>query len=360
MQGSVFSGFFARLAIQGFCFFFLLGCLSQIELGTAPVGGRLVVSGQVSTISDQNFVELGRTAGNSRLPYPVEGAMVWLLDSHGNEYQWSEDSGRPGWFTLPGLNAVPGETYYIRVILPEGQTYLSQGEKVPMSNASGEVYYTIEEKSYIDLEGIVTTQPFVNVYTDAEFPATEEPLFVRWTVQESYVLRPTDFPDPFGMVPPPCYVVQAADPQRINLASSRALSGTSIGTLLLSTRLVDRSFHDRHFFTTYRTSLTEQAFDYWEKINIVANQVGSIFDTPPAEVKGNLYNGDNPDETVLGYFQATNQSYERFYLLPGDIPFTISFQSCEYSPSKSNNDYPNECLNCLTLRNSSYIRPPWF
>ena len=349
-----------RLCIQAFCFLFLLGCLSQIELGIDPVQGQLVVSGQVSTLSDQNFVELGRTAGTTRLPFPIEGASVWLLDEFGNTYEWSEEPGRPGLFRLPNVSAIPGQTYYIRVILPEGGTYLSQGEKVPEANASGEVYYAIEENEFIDQEGIVTIQHFVNVYTDAAFPQNGETVYVRWSVQESYVIRPTDFPDPFGHVPSPCYIVQAADPQRIVLANNNALSGTSIGTLLLSSRLVDRSFHDRHFFTTYQSSLTEQAYDYWEKVDIVANQVGSIFDTPPAAVKGNIFNGDNPDETVLGYFQAANQSFNRFSLVPADIPFTISFQSCLYSEFRSRDDYASECLNCLSLRNSSHTRPPWF
>lgn len=360
MRGKIHPGLLVRLFIQAFCFLFLLGCLSQIDLGIGPIAGRLVVSGQVSTIGDQNFVELGRTAGTSRLPDTIEGASVWLLDEAGNTHEWSEEPGRPGFFTLPDMNAIPGETYYIRVVLPEGGTYLSEGEKVPEANASGEVYYTIEESEFVDLEGIVTIQHFVNVHTDAIFPETGENVFVRWSVQESYVLRPTDFPDPFGHVPPPCYIIQAADPQRIVLANNNALSGTSIGTLLLSSRLVDRSFHDKHFFTTYQTSLTEQAYDYWEKVDIVSNQVGSIFDTPPAEVSGNIYNGDDPDETVLGYFQAVNQSFTRLSLVPGDIPFTISFQSCQYSELRSPDSYASECLNCLSLRNSSHTRPPWF
>lgn len=360
MRGKTYLRILIRLSVQAFCFLFLLGCLSQIDLGIKQVSGRLVVSGQFSTISDQNFVELGRTAGTSHLPDPVEGASVWLLDEGGNTYEWTEEPGRPGFFTLANMSAIPGDTYSIRVILPGGATYLSEGETVPEANASGEVYYTIEENEFVDLEGIVTTQHFVNVHTDAAFPETGETLFVRWSVQESYVLRPTDFPDPFGHVPPPCYIIQAADPQRIVLANSDALSGTSIGTLLLSSRLVDRSFHDKHFFTTYQTSLTEQAYNYWEKVDIVSNQVGSIFDTPPAEINGNIHNGDNADETVLGYFQAVNQSFTRLSLVPGDIPFTISFQSCLYSELRDSDSYASECLNCLSLRNSSHTRPPWF
>src|SRR5690606_7415493 len=132
---------FIRLSVQIFCFLFLLGCLSQINVQTELTSGRLVVSGQISTISDQNFVELGRTAGTTRLPYPLEGAAVWLHDEFGNSYPWTEDPSRPGYFRLPDRQAAPGRSYYIRITLPEGSTYVSRPEKVPEVNASGEVYY---------------------------------------------------------------------------------------------------------------------------------------------------------------------------------------------------------------------------
>lgn len=350
---------FIRLSAQIFCFLFLLGCLSQINVQTELTSGRLVVSGQISTISDQNFVELGRTAGTTRLPYPLEGAAVWLHDEFGNSYPWTEDPTRPGYFRLPDRQAAPGRSYYIRITLPEGSTYVSRPEKVPEVNASGEVYYEIAQKQFIDNEGTVSIEPFVDLYTNATFPESSEIVFVRWSVEESYVLRPTDFPDPFGSVPPPCYVVQSADPQRIVLANSRGLSG-STGNFLIASRHVDRSFHDRHFFTTYTSSISASAYDYWNKINVVANQVGSIFDTPPAEVTGNIFNADHPDENALGYFQATNQSLTRFFLVPDDFDFQISYRDCTYDPFRDPGQYPSECLNCLSLRNSSYNRPPWF
>lgn len=351
---------FLRSIVQLSCVLFLLSCLSQVKVEIEPISGQLVVSGQISTISDQSFVELGRTAGTSRLPYPVEGAKVWLLDGQGNEYEWTENSERPGTFILPNFDPIPETTYFVRVALPEGDTYVSHGETMPASNVFDDISYTIEEKEFIDLEGTVTNEPFVDVYTNATFPQNSETVFVKWVVEEAYVIRPTDFPDPFGSVPPPCYVVQPADPQRIVLANNLSTQGVSTGRLLLSSRHVDRSFHDKHFFTVHQSSLTEEAYEYWRKIDIVANQVGSIFDTPPAAVRGNVYNEHDTDVNALGYFQAVNQSFTRFFLVPDDIPFTISYQICTYDPFKSFDDYPSECLNCLTLRNSSLVRPPWF
>ena len=61
--------------------------------------------------------------------------------------------------------------------------------------------------------------------------------------------------------------------------------------------------------------MTRDAIEYWRKVNILANQVGSIFDTPPAEINGNIKNLNNQDEKVYGYFQTVNETYHRIYII---------------------------------------------
>jgi hypothetical protein len=160
-------------------------------------------------------------------------------------------------------------------------------------------------------------------------------------------------------VPANCFVTQAAEPQNITLFNGSEIISNTIGEQLIVTRLLDHSFHTRHYFTVYQSSHTPEAFDYWRKVNIVANQVGSIFDSPPAEVKSNLFNTGDPSELVSGYFQAVNQSYQRFYLVPNQLPHLLTAY-CEYSPARPIESYTSECLDCITARNSSYVRPEWF
>jgi hypothetical protein len=183
---------------------------------------------------------------------------------------------------------------------------------------------------------------------------------LKWRVEEAFLLSPTDFPDPFGSIPPPCFVVQNADPQRIVLFNGSEVSTTSINNLLVASRLIDWSFLERHYFTIYQSSITKDAYDYWRKVNIVANQVGTIFDTPPAAIVGNIVSEGNPNEKTLGYFQATNQTLNRFFILPQDLPFPLSVKTCTFDGNYSSLEYPARCIDCTSLRNSSYTRPDWF
>lgn len=334
-------------------------CLSPIDFPTENTGDRLVVSGQVSNISDQNFVQLGLTASTDRLPYPIVGANVELLDDEGNVYNYEEDQFNPGTYLLPGFSGQATRTYFIRVLTPSGQTYESQLERMPESLGDLTSHYEFVREEYTDLEGIISQQPFIKIYVNSTLPSTAQSLFIKWNIEEAYLLSPTDFPDPFGSVPPPCFIVQNADPQRITLHNSEEVKTETISNLLIGSRIVDWSFQERHYFTTYQSSITKDAHEYWRKVNILANQVGSIFDTPPAEITGNIRNINNPSEKVLGYFQATSQTFDRMYLLKSDLPFLLTGRSCVFD-NRNFEDYPSRCLDCASVRNSTYRRPEWF
>lgn len=348
----------SRAGIQLFVVIVLMGCLGQIQVYVDATAGHIVVSGQVSTIEDQNRVALGTTSGPNRLPEPLSNAAVIVHDDQGQQFFWPEDPSKPGIYKPMNFSALPGGEYFVEVILPDGRTFRSSPERVPETVADVEVYHTFEDDLYTDREGIVSTHPFIKIYTNNLLPET--PAFIRWSVEECFIFRPTDFPDPFGHIPPPCYVLTYPDPQRIVLYNGLEQSAGRMDNILVASRLVDRSFYDRHYFTVYQSSLTREAFDYWRKVDIVSNRVGSIFDVPPATVTGNIVNVDDPEVGALGYFQAVNQTMDRFFLLPSDIPVPINYADCVYRSDRQIADYAPECLDCLRLRDSTLERPEWF
>ena len=173
------------------------------------------------------------------------------------------------------------------------------------------------------------------------------------------MIIPTNFPDPFNAIPPNCYVTKPADAQRINYYNGDELSDLTLEDQPLLVRQIDQSFYARHYFTVYQSATTAESLNYWRKVAVVANQVGSIFDPPPAEVTGNMRNVADPSETVAGYFQAINQTYARFFVLSQDLPDQLATY-CDYSDERPFISYPTECINCLEVKGSTYERPVWF
>jgi hypothetical protein len=333
-------------------------CLSPISVETEYFGGQLVVSGQISTIAERSLVQLGRTAKGERLPEPISGATVAVSDDLGQIYEFHEDPEKAGNYLLD-QGAIPGRTYQLMVRTPTGENYLSQPEKVPATFAIDNISTAFETEVSTDVEGVINRATYLKIYATTAVPQSEDPVYMKWDTEEVYILVPTDFPDIFGNIPPSCYITQNADPQRITLFNSAEVKASSIDNKLVTKRLLDQSFHVRHYFTIYNTSLTRDAHEYWRKVNIVANQVGSVFDSPPAEVKGNIFRTTNTEEIVQGYFQAVNQTFSRIYFVADDLPYKLP-EYCEYSYQREYSSYPLYCLECLRAPNSSYRAPSWF
>jgi hypothetical protein len=303
---------------------------------------------------------LGTTANVAQLPFPVSGAFIQLFDDVGNVYQYEEDFQKEGNYYLKNVTGVAGRTYYIQINLIGGRIYQSLPEKLPEPAIQESVYYSIVKKEFTDSEGAVVIQDYIDLFSNNRLASTNKPTYLKWSVEEAFLLSPTDFPDILGNIPPPCFIIQNADPQRIVLFNGSEVSTTSINDLLVCSRLIDWSFLERHYFTVYQSSLTKDAYDYWRKVNIVANQVGTIFDTPPAAIVGNIVSINDPKEKTLGYFQATNQNFNRFFVLPTDLPFPLTVTTCTFTGNFNSLNYPTRCIDCKSVPNSSYARPDWF
>ena len=81
-------------SIQFILFVGLISCLTPIEIPVQLIGGQLVVSGQISTLSDQNIIQLGITANTNRLPLAISKAKIILFDDIGGLFVYTGKSGK--------------------------------------------------------------------------------------------------------------------------------------------------------------------------------------------------------------------------------------------------------------------------
>lgn len=344
--------------IQFFVFLGLFSCLSQIDFPVDIKGGVLVVTGRISTIADQNIIELGRTAETERLPEPLSGASIEVFDEFGRVAVYSEIE--TGVYEAHNVIGTVGRTYHIEIKLPNGSFYKSKPERMPAASGLDLIQYEVVEEKVVDFEGIPTSKMFYKIYANSTLDSRNT--YLKWRVTEAFLLSPTDFPDPFGSIPPPCFIVQNADPQRIVSIDAGKLATTQLKRQLIASREIDWSFLEKHYFSTYQSSITKDAFEYWRKVDILANQVGSIFDSPPAEISGNLICVSDPLEKVLGFFQACNETFIRKDFYPSDLPFDLRplVSKCDFTGNTDPLSYKSRCINCIDVRNSSYQRPSWF
>jgi hypothetical protein len=333
-----------------------VSCIDRLDFLGETKEGQLVIYGLFTDADERQVVNVSRTALSGLAPRGVPNAKVSVLSKSGARFSYS--SLKNGEYELLGYKAQKGESYALEVVV-DGKVYLSKYEKMPELDAKDVLSFTF------DNEPFRTDKPeyVFKVYSETTLPDTKDPIYLRWTIEETYLwplawLKGTGIPPP---QPPPCFISDGIEPNRINLFDG---SGTSTrnSTFLLGRRSVDNSFQYPFFVTVKQLSITREAYEYWERIKIVINNQGSLFDIPPAPVSGNIFNVNDSEEMVLGYFEVAKTKTTRIYTTNADVPFKL-LDPCQYIPSTPDASYPAECRSCAARaqgRNWTIKTPVWW
>jgi hypothetical protein len=337
------------------CILILVACISPYDIDTSSKGGQLIINGRITNLKEQQPIRIQITSTSGFRPL-VSNAKVTLIEDLSKIYELTEDS--PGSYYFPkSVAGIPGHSYQLKIALTGGRTFLSKPEIMPVANGTGKTTYQIIQKEAINTEGTITKTPTLRLVSDVTLEMSG--LYMRWDISETYYLSPSNFPDPFNTIPPSCYVTNTIGAQDFTLLNAANSKSTRINQLEIGERIIDNSFAERHVFSIYQTSTTLESFEYWRKIKLLLSQAGSIFDTPPAPIHGNISNEIDSNDIALGFFEAANVTVNRFRVFPYDFPFLIT-QPCTYNPNSEFYLYSKECLDCLSLPNSTHTMPDWF
>lgn len=330
---------------------FQLGsCVTPISIDIDRRAGQLVIDGFITEGEGPQFVRLSRASQENRISVAESGALVILHDDEGNSETLTDLGDGNYEFKRRVIQPQEGHAYHLELTLQNGVRYATRPDTMPSSVGRDSAWYTI---------GSLNGLKIINIMTRSEIPASEKPVFLRWAVGEVYQFSPTDFPDPWNSIPPSCYVTGKVNPQRLSLYDGSRFQISSIEAHQVAQRKIDHTMLERHFFFIYQRSISEAAFRYWEQVDLASNQSGSLFDVPPAAVRGNAYRIDS-DEQVLGIFSAVKQDTTFFDTWPAEFKDLVFEDPCLYTPFKRYSLYPSECLNCLDKKGSSYTKPPYF
>ncbi|MGB3849045.1 MAG: DUF4249 domain-containing protein [Tunicatimonas sp.] len=340
-------------------------CVEPISFDTDPLGGQLIVTGGITNAVGTYGVVLKETDENRAFPVPVSGAAVTLRNDQGQrELLREQDDGR--YRTAGEIQGQPGDTYEIEIVLADGVTYRSRPETMPIAIGKDSAYYEIGKQEKVSDSGVLFEERVLEVYANTQLPESVSPLYLKWDVEAVYSVT-TIIRWPLGDRVIFCYFYDEINAQEVQLFNSREFTeGNTLREQLLGARKIDYSFLERHYFNVIQSSLTIEAYEYWSQVNEVSNRTGSIFDTPPGLVQGNIYNVDDAEEQVLGYFEAALTDTTRFFLNRQDIPFIIS-ATCPCTSFRTQPSFPPytvdsvcPCTKCDELSGVRLDPPSYF
>lgn len=287
----------------------------------------LVVDGVILNGNDSTIINLSRTeplTDSAFAPTPESGAQVNIIGTSGDTYQLTEQ--QPGKYVTASLSLSTAETYQLKIVTTSGNIYLS--DSIPIRPTP-----PIDSVSWSNYSGAV------HIFVTTHDP-TGNTRYYRWLFAETWQYHSAYFSklvyENGALYPrtPDQYV----DTCWTTLNSTNIFVGTSAALaedlvyqqpLIVDSLMVyyyppniqltypaeSPKFNQEYSILVSQFALTEDAYNYWNNLKQVTEQLGTIFSAEPsAEVSGNVHNISNPHEIVLGYVSASTLQQKRIFI----------------------------------------------
>lgn len=316
--------------------FLLAACIEPYSAEIEEGAQLLTVDGFISSAPGPHSIKLTRsdTYGSvfEGLIRPVSNATVIVRDDLGKVTFLSEDAEDRGvYYTPANFSAEIGRAYTLQIQLVDGKVYTSFPERV---ESGPELKNISVDVLKIAVEGEINERSGVQLIAEIDDPSDQNNFYYYRTGESTYVLktRPDLFtPRPSETNPSrdpqpkdcciTCFRTELLGNQGIYLAQDDNFNG-------LSTKIPAGFIEDdgNRFVETYRTVLSQLSIsqDAYRFLRLVKQQVeisGSVFDPPPANIRGNMISLDNPEEVVLGYFLAAGETRKTIYIDGNQLDF---------------------------------------
>ncbi len=333
-------------------------CVDPISFETDSVNGELVFYGNFTQLNENHIFNISRTSDFGKPVTPVLGASIIILDDQGNSADYQEIDLGKYQLAADKIAGIPGRSYHIEVTLSDGKTYFSAPQVMPEPIEIEEVYFNIESRQILSSSDVLVDKTFIDIFIDTPLQNSSGGFSpIRWTVEEvySFVDRACSPFDPAET----CYFIDRVDESEVLLFKNEGgaqdyLRGFNVRSRLL---VPFDEFTARHYFIVRQYTISEEAFDYWNKIDVVADQSGNLFDVQPAKVGGNIFEKDNEQALVLGYFGINGQNLVRTFITPNEIKPLPVFTCMDESFF---DDHLPECCWCSAKEGIQIERPAYW
>lgn len=340
---------------------FLTQCVEPIKFKIKSEEPKLVVYGVINDQDDSCMVKLSYTGSylsEDGLPIntttPALANRVSISDNEGNEVDL--DYYAPGEYLTRNLKGKVGNTYTLLVEMPDGKKYKSKPETLPNVPNIDEISFQPENRTRF-INGVLFADAILHILISFEDNANQKNFYKwKWIGEASFRIN-SELAPPVSSIPFACYYKldpYASDPyaDELNVLSDKNIDGQKYThkALTFNSQSFDVRFRSGISLLLAQYSLTQEAFEFWNKMKRLVNNQGSIFDPAPFQVIGNMYSIENEKEIVLGYFGASSVRYIRYQF------YVTHFKTIVCSQSSSQ----EFCVDCRRYSYGYSFIPPFY
>jgi len=309
---------------------FLMSCIDPINFKHNEQKEHLVVESSFTNEAGLNYVRL-IYAQPYAYPYDKSenNAVVFVSGSQGEVYQFANE--RSGYYYPSSAEAtygIIGHTYTLTIAV-NGKTYQSAPVTLKEPVPIDAVHFEIDQQEYA-FAGQQEKQEYAGyrVLVDYEDPAGVQN-FYRWSFVSQFevITQPLDHLDNRGRSDPKlccahCWVKE--NEEGFTVTDDRLTDGGKVVNQDVLFIPFERYLQVRHKLKVYQHSLSEDAYNFFRMMEQQKGSTGTVFDPPPAEIKGNMFNVNDKDEQVLGLFNASAVSVKEVVIASHDIDYPVS------------------------------------
>lgn len=275
----------------------------------------LVVEGHLAIGEESTFV-LSRTGDlNDPQARKPEANVKMLVEDAGNTVvQASSD--KNGVCSLPTQNLLPTKNYRLRMIRPNGKIYETDYLENKAAPEIDHVNFEVEGEGF-------------KIHLSTHDPSNRTK-FYSWKYVETWEIR-----SPIISYWELTRAGIVERDQSINM--TRCWQGNASSSILLgSTERLSEDLLSRVPITfipgtsiklgyTYsilvsQFAMTREGYQYLEAMKKNTEEIGTIFDPQPTELRGNIKCVSNQNEVVIGYISSGAVSKKRIFIRPFDRP----------------------------------------
>lgn len=303
----------------------------------------LVVDGMITNAPGPYTVKLMSSLQLTEVEAtPLTGFQIIICDDSGNTETLSEPE--PGIYVTDanGIQGIPGRSYQLKIQSPNGNSYQSDFELLNDPVAIDSLYPVLEFKQDPNLIHDLSGYQF---YVDTE-PSEIDSVYFFWRLTHTYqyqadfiirwiydgTLRPYTNSDSLRT----CWNTQRVkDIFTFNTGGLMESSLHKFPLHYVSTET--RHLSIRYSLLVDQMTINKTAYEYWHSIDEQNTEAGELYTKQPYQIRGNLYNTNNPDELVLGYFMVAGTTSRRIFVDKPDPPVTMYYPLCQLTEA----DYMN-------------------
>lgn len=258
----------------------LFSCEDKVELDVPEGPKRLIIDGNMTTLNGPQRIKITKTIGyNNKEENPyVTNANVKITDDQGNIFPLIYTS--DGLYeTDASIKGIVGNEYTLHIVTEEGKEYKSSAQTMyEITPIDSILYYHQEEllfKDFLEYGYFVAIEFVENGETSGDV--------YRWKMYVNDSLQHDQT------------VVESDD----QLENGVEFEGTDFVFSDRPLRVGDKVYIEQ-------MAVTPEAAKFWDQVFIQSSNSGGPFDSPPAPIRGNIYNVNDEKEMVLGFFGTEN------------------------------------------------------